>query len=227
MVAQIIRREYARHFLKRQNKPSGTLYSSLFITGTAARGKRIRNPVYRHNYTKSTKLAEKGTLEEVLDCSINRWKPSALFVHASTRRAPNQSCLTRPVKSFLWSHMHKTAKEMRTQAKVKAWLPSKLDDPWPQPPPLPLSSDEYNRKKHWRSCRKTQVYKASYPEKRQTHQNRYSFTSSDRDKNSLFSDQLFFPQNSSIQSNAGRVPLKPQLSVTKLTLPKSQTEKGH
>lgn len=148
----------------------------------------MRTTPYKFIETILRAKAENGKMGEVFDRSINRWSQSTTLMDAFARRALNSPRFTGPVTNFVESHMDKNAEEWRLPTKAEALPLPDLSELWPQPLPLPPSSDEDDRRKHWGSRCTTQELKSIYLEKRQTNQDWYSSTRFDRDTNSLSSE---------------------------------------
>lgn len=125
------------------------------------------------------------------------------------------------------SHIENIVEEWCIPAKAKAARPAELSNPWPLPPSLQPAWNNAERRKPQKICTKAQALKVNYLGEVQTHQDCYSFTSSDRDTNSISSGQQCFLPDLSGQPNSGSAPLQSFLPVTKPALQMLQTVKGH
>lgn len=99
---------------------------------------------------------------------------------AIIQRTLNAPSFTPPVPIFMKFHKENAAIPRRVQANLKAVLPLKLSEPWPQPSSLSPPSGEEVCRKHRRACHLAQASWASYLEKDRKHQDPYSSDSFDR-----------------------------------------------
>lgn len=102
-------------------------------------------------------MAEKKTLDEVFDRSVERWTQPISSMDLFTRRALSRPHFTQSVANFVESRMEKADENWRIPENAEAVPPLNLSDPRPQPPSVRASSEEKAHKKHLRALRKAQA----------------------------------------------------------------------
>lgn len=104
-------------------------------------------------------MADEWSLDEVLDCNIERCTQSAMFMNAFAARTFSTSRFTGPVAILVSARLYKTTYNWRSTTKVLALLkPSSVNVSHLPLPPSP-SSDETDRKKHGRNKKKSKAMK--------------------------------------------------------------------
>lgn len=179
----------------------------------------MKDTPFQYIETILTTVAEKGTLNNVFDRSIETWTQSTSFVDAFTLLALNSLGFRRHVANIVKTCTEKTAKEWRKPANVKAVPPPDRSDPWLQPPSLLLSIDEEARKKHCPARRRNQATRANYFEKSQVYQDRYSSARCDRGLNFLSKGHQTLLSDLVQQPNADGVPLQSLLPASRRWIP--------
>lgn len=90
-------------------------------------------------------MINRGTLDNVLNCSIKHWTRSAWFTDVITPDALKQTRFVRPVAGFLKPHLRKSTNERRIPPKAEALPPPGSSDSRPQHSSLAPSSDKVER----------------------------------------------------------------------------------
>lgn len=93
----------------------------------------LKNTLFKFIETVRIDMAEKGALDEIFDCSINRW---------------TQPTCTCPVAQFINTFTDETANEWRLTTKDEGFSSAEVGDSRPQTPPSSSFSDKSDRWKH-------------------------------------------------------------------------------
>lgn len=134
----------------------------LFVAGTTGVNKGLKTALFKFIETKSTNLAEKGALNIVVRCNIQRWKQSTSFMDTITHLALASSQFTPPppIAQFIKTHMNETTDEWRL-AKAEGFPPADIGNPLLRISLLLFSGDKEDPREHRQSR-----WKSSAPKKK-------------------------------------------------------------
>lgn len=86
---------------RRRKSPSRPLSQTSFSPRLLERRQKLKNISHKFGETNLNKIAEKGTLHELLDRSIDRWLQSSLLIYKFVSRILSFSSFARQTASFM------------------------------------------------------------------------------------------------------------------------------
>lgn len=92
-----------------------------FFTGCTEIKGRLKKAFYQYIETIFSNMAARKILDEMFDCSIERWKQRTMFMDASAARARSSSRFSRSVPDFVCTHVDETANIWQLTARSEGY----------------------------------------------------------------------------------------------------------
>lgn len=131
-----------------------TALSDIFFTGYFKAEGGPKKASYQYIDTVLTYTAEKGTFDEVLDRSTERWTQSTMGRGACAARALSSSCFMRPVATFVRTRKDEATYKWLLLAKAQGFPKPSNVHFWALSAP-PFSRDETDRGNYCRNKHKS------------------------------------------------------------------------